>query len=262
MTTPQDPNRPDPWNAGTSGQPYSGQPYPGAQQPDQGGQYPAGQPQYPAGQYPGGPQYQGGPQYTAAPYSGEQYPAAPYPGSPQYPAAPYPGGQQYPGAPASLPPAPAVPGSVTGAFAIFVISAIWAVISVILVLNSSIWDEALAAARESGAITTNADSVISVVKTTSIAFAVIFAALYVFFAFKMRSGRNWARITLTVLAALSLIQAFGYRANVTVNGRIYETSALWQGVLAAALSLIAIVLMYVKPSNEYFAAMKARKYVG
>ena len=255
MTTPQDPNRPDPWTGGASGQPYSGaQPsYPGPAQPYPG-QNP-GQPQYPgqnpAGQYPGG-QYPAG-QYPGAqpPYSGGQYPAAGYPGAPQYP-----------GGPVTLPPAPAVPGSVTGAFAIFVISAIWAVVSVILVLNSSIWDEALAAARESGAITTNADSVINVVKTTSIAFAVIFAALYVFFAFKMRAGRNWARITLTVLAALSLIQAFGYRANVTVNGRVYETSALWQGILAAALSLIAIILMYVKPSNEYFAAMKARKYVG
>ena len=273
MTTPQDPNRPDPWTAGTSGQPYPGAaqpstrgraavprptPIPGVACQYPGGQYPGGQ--YPGGQYPGG-QYPGG-QYPGQPTTGG-YPAGqtPYQGG-QYPAAGYPGAPQYPGGPVTLPPAPAVPGSVTGAFAIFVISAIWAVVSVILVLNSSIWDEALAAARESGAITTNADSVISVVKTTSIAFAVIFAALYVFFAFKMRAGRNWARITLTVLAALSLIQAFGYRANVTVNGRVYETSALWQGVLAAALSLIAIILMYVKPSNEYFAAMKARKYVG
>jgi hypothetical protein len=186
---------------------------------------------------------------------------APYPGGPQYPGAQFPGAQ-YPGGPATLPPAPAVPGSVNGAFAIFVISAIWAVVSVILVLNSSIWDQALAEARQSGVITSDVESAMGIVKTTAIAFAVIFALLYVFFAFKMRAGRNWARITLTVLAALSLIQAFGYRANVTVNGRIYETSALWQGVLAAALSLIAIILMYVKPSNEYFAAMKARKYVG
>jgi hypothetical protein len=263
MTTPQDPNRPggsDPWAGGT-GQPYSGaqpaqpipggQPYPGGANP--GGQYAGAQQPYPGPQYPGG----------QAPYPGAaQYPGgAQYPGAqPGYPAPGYPAA--YPGAPVALPPKPAVPGSVNGAFAIFVLAAVWAVVSVILVFNSSIWDAALARARLDGVDTTDVESLVNVVKTTAIAFAVIFAALYVFFAFKMRAGRNWARITLTVLAALSLVQAFGYRGTVTVNGQEYVASQLWQGILAAALSLIAIILMWVKPSNEYFAAVKARKYVG
>jgi len=287
MTTPQDPNRPtgsDPW-AGGAGQPYQGaepaQPYPGAQpaQPYWGAQpaqpYSGAQPTQP---YPGGQPYSAGQPYSGAqpgyppgqqPYPGQaQSPGQQYPGQAAYPGAT--GGYQappgypasYPGAPATLPPKPAVPGSVNGSFWIFVVAAVWTVLSVVLVVNSSIWDQALAYARANGAITTDVDSVIGIVKTTVIAFAVVFAALYVFFAFKMRAGRNWARITLTVLAALSLVQAFGYRGTVTVGDQTYVASHLWQGILAAALSLIAIILMWVKPSNDYFAAMKARRYIG
>jgi hypothetical protein len=141
-----------------------------------------------------------------------------------------------------------------------VLAAAWAVLAVVLVMNSSVWQTAISDAQQSGEFVGDVDTAISLVKTTSIAVAVIFAGLFLFFAFKMRAGRNWARITLTVLAGLSVLQAFGLRSRVTVNNRVYETQHVWQGLIGGALSLAAIVLMYLAVSNRYFATMKARQY--
>jgi len=153
-----------------------------------------------------------------------------------------------------------VPGPVNAAFAIFVAAAVWTVLAVVLVLNSSVWEQALADAQASGVLQGDVDAAISILKTTSVVVAVIFAGLFLLFAFKMRAGRNWARITLTVLAGLSLIQAFGIRTSVSVNNRVYETQHVWQGVVGAVLALAAIILMYLTVSNRYFSAIKARRY--
>ncbi len=39
----------------------------------------------------------------------------------------------------------------------------------------------------------------------AIVLSLMFAGLYVLFAFKLRVGRNWARIVLTIVAALALL---------------------------------------------------------
>ena len=94
----------------------------------------------------------------------------------------------------------APPGSVNGAFFIYLIAAVLAVIAIILTLTSNVWEQAIA---DSGADTSgvNVHSLVNTVKIVSVVFGVIFIALYLLFAFKMRAGRNWARIVLTVLSA-------------------------------------------------------------
>jgi hypothetical protein len=210
------------------------------------GQQPAGQ--QPAGEQPYGQPPQGQ-SYPQQPY-GQPYPQQPY-GQP-YPQQPY--GQQPPPAPV------APPGSVNGAFFIYLIAAVLAVIAIILTLTSNVWEQAIA---DSGADTSgvNVHSLVNTVKIVSVVFGVIFIALYLLFAFKMRAGRNWARIVLTVLSGLSIISSVSTTTTaVTVNGHVYKSSSTqltgWIGVI---LAVIAIVLMYLPASNAYFKASKASR---
>jgi hypothetical protein len=73
---------------------------------------------------------------------------------------------------------------------------------------------------------------------------VVLAALYVFFAYKVRAGRNWARMTMTVLVVIGV--AFD-----AYTGSLFTISG---GVLL--ISVIAVVLVYLPASNAYFAARK------
>ncbi|OIH95518.1 hypothetical protein [Curtobacterium sp. MCBA15_001] len=68
--------------------------------------------------------------------------------------------------------------------------------------------------------------------------AIIIALVQLFIVFKMRDGRNWARIVLLVLAILQVV--FGI-ASFSIFGTI--------GLIAV---IIATVLMFLPSSNGYF----------
>ncbi len=229
----------DPYAAGPAGYPGGGQQaYPGQAYPGQQGQ---GQQSYPPqGGYPGSQQGYPG-QYAAAP---GQYPAAPggYPG--------------YPGK-AELPPAPTRPNTVDLAFWCWMVTAALALFGVFLSLMSPTWDQALEAAGGDS----NAQNIVTTAKIIAVVAAVIFVAVYALFAFKMRAGRNWARIVLTIFGALSLLTTFGTTTRtVVVNGRTFEVaSTAWLGYLSALVALAGIVLMFLPASNKFFADYRARK---
>ncbi len=178
----------------------------------------------------------------------------PYGGYSQYPNAPYPG--------AVSPQAgvkPATPGSVWIAWLIYLLAAVAAVVGIVLVVTSNVWNQAIndAAAQNSNV---NVQSLINSAKVITVAIGVIFAALFLFFDFMMRAGRNWSRIVLTVLSALSILSAFGASASsrVTVNGHVYSaSSSTGIGWAQGALSVLAIILMYLPASNAYFRASLA-----
>lgn len=71
--------------------------------------------------------------------------------------------------------------------------------------------------------------------------AIIIAALYALVAVFVRRGANWARILGTVFAAISLLSLIG---------------STLPTVLQVLLGVAAIVLLYLRPSNEFFAARK------
>jgi hypothetical protein len=170
----------------------------------------------------------------------------------------YPPPPPYQSQAAAAPVAP--PGSVNGAFFIYVLAALVSLVGIILTLTSSVWADAIAAnvTTTSG---TNVHTLVNTVKITSAVFGVIFLALYLFFAFKMRAGRNWARIVLTVLSALSIISALTTTTTaVTVNGHVYKsTSTQFVGWIGVVLAIVAIVLMFLPASNAYFTASKAAR---
>ncbi|MHA7240135.1 hypothetical protein [Arthrobacter sp. TMS1-12-1] len=96
--------------------------------------------------------------------------------------------------------------------------------------------------------------------------ALIIASLYVVLAVFIRRGRNWARITATVLAALNVLAVLATlllmpvltAAAASAGQPVVETSALSTGssVLVMLLGVAGVVLTYLKPARPYFAPQK------
>ena len=261
MTTPQNPY-------GSAGDPWTGQQPPAQPGTAPGYAAPAyPQPGYPQQGYPQQPGYpqQGYPQQGYPQQPGYPQPGYPQPGYPQqggYGMPAYPGGPigAYQGDPG---PAPARPGTVVGAFWLWIAAAAAAVVSGVLVFTSDVWAQALAVAGGRATISgVSVVTLISTVKTIAIVFMVIFVALYVLFAVKMLAGRNWARVVLTVLAALTIVGSFSAQASVTIDGTVYSAGSSqalrW---VQLGLALVALILMWLAPSNAYFSAVKARRMI-
>jgi hypothetical protein len=90
------------------------------------------------------------------------------------------------------------------------------------------------------------------------------------FGFKMRAGRNWARITLTVFASIWVVSAVMTLISAASGGTMFfislpanvhpPTSITVLGFVQGAVSLVAmaafIVLVNRKPSSAYFRARR------
>ncbi|MET4060130.1 amino acid transporter [Arthrobacter sp. UYP6] len=223
MSEPTQPNNqsgsnPGPWNSGQQGQP-------GQQGPHQGGQ-----------PNPGAP-------------GGYNYPGQ---------ASPAQGGYAYPGNPyGQTPPAedPARPQQVNMAFWLLIGTAVLGLISLpftISYMNSPEYLEYLeTVSRDLGLQVDSqalADSVAG--STISTVLGVILGtAVRVGLALLVRAGFNWARIVLTILAVLSLIGLIGLFTTGPVVGVLTLVSLV--------ATLAAVVLLYMKPSGEYFTRKKA-----
>jgi hypothetical protein len=143
--------------------------------------------------------------------------------------------------------APARPSTVEGAFWAFIASTVIGLVGGLLIFGNrdAITDALRNSNRQSGGglTETQIDQAVNIAMITAVVIAVIIAALYLLFAFKLRAGRNWARIVLTVLTALQLLSLLVGQS--TVVGYV--------GVLAA---VAGVVLSFLAPSNPYFAAPK------
>ncbi|MBO0840876.1 MAG: hypothetical protein J2O49_08660 [Sciscionella sp.] len=71
---------------------------------------------------------------------------------------------------------------------------------------------------------------------------IVFAGLYVLFGYKMLAGRNWARVTLTVLTVISVVAQL---ASGSAGG--------WIGLV---VSIGGAALMYTHRANEYFGTTR------
>jgi hypothetical protein len=94
---------------------------------------------------------------------------------------------------------------------------------------------------------TQLDSLANVTVTLAVAFAVLIGALYLLFAFKIKAGRNWARIVLTIVAVLDLLTIIGGRGGSAV------------GYVGALAAVIGCVLSYVPKSAAYIAEVRASR---
>jgi hypothetical protein len=129
------------------------------------------------------------------------------------------------------------PTSVTWSFVIWLITVLLQLIAAILlfILVGTAGTLAVAGSGGSGGLIVGA-----LIATASI--GLVFAIVELIIVFKMRDGRNWARIVLTILAALQIISTLVQGGN--------NSFINWIGF---ATLVIATVLMFVPASNQYFS---------
>jgi hypothetical protein len=178
-----------------------------------------------------------------------QTPPGGYPGAapagygqqPGYPAN-YPGGQQSYGPPSA-------PGTVVGAFVIWLIGSILTIIGGVVILIVGIAGGSMISSLFS---TAGADG-----SGAATGFAVVFgiiglivaglAVMCIIFASKMKNGANWARTTLTVLGGIATLLIIIGLFNAS------GSSLAIQGILAVAY-IIGLILPFLPASNAYFQA--------
>jgi len=203
------------------------------QQPPPGQQPSPGQPPY--GQQP--PQY-GQPQYGQQPY-GQQPGQGGYEA---YPAAPQ--GNEWGGAPSAPTPRPATVRN--GIFA-FLANTVLGLISSIITftdIDSLVADTA----RDAGVTESDVRAGLLV----GAVIGLVFLALYLLVLWFAWQGRNWARIVLWVLGGLSVASGIFGLGN--GNGLL-----AFIGVLQLLLVIAGIVLLALKPSNEWYRAESQRR---
>jgi hypothetical protein len=133
----------------------------------------------------------------------------------------------------------------------FLIAAVIGLVGGLLVLGNrqEVINE-LRAAEKPGTAVSNADitTLANVSIGIAIVIAVVIAGLYALFSFKLKAGRNWARILLTIVAALALLSL------------VQDHGGSWLSYVGEAAAVIAAVLSYFPDSNEYIAAVKAARF--
>ena len=159
----------------------------------------------------------------------------------------------------AMPPAPGVDRTPAGAppqevevsaklwFASIVLGLVAGLLTLLLTDRDALAQEILTA---DAAITADqARSAVTVGLVVALVITLAILALEVFFVSKMRDGRGWARIVLTVLGVLSVLSSLvGLGAGLTLGGLTNLVSL----VLVAA----AVVLMYRPAATAYFAATR------
>jgi len=149
--------------------------------------------------------------------------------------------------PQSAPEAPtAPPMPVVVSFWILIASAaLRMLVVVITVVNwTNVVNELLKQPRPANTSIAQATSAIHSYLIANLVLDFVFAGLYVLFAFLMRRGRNWARLTITAIVALFAVLG-------VLNGSDLFT------LVSVLIELVAVGLLYMRSSKDYFTAMRA-----
>ncbi|MBB5896029.1 hypothetical protein ACFFS4_25040 [Kutzneria kofuensis] len=135
------------------------------------------------------------------------------------------------------------PPAILGAFGLWLVSTALGVVTAILVLTEK--DTLVAGIKAAGGSLSDAqvDSAATVAITMLVVVAIVFAALYLWLAFKLKAGRNWARVTLAVLTVLHLVTLF-LQGAVTLS------------YVDTVIQVAAVVLSFLPASNAYVAARR------
>ncbi len=137
------------------------------------------------------------------------------------------------------------------------VNIVWAVVAISVVstiLTVLFLDDLVAAAATAAGADLNAakaDAARSTIIVSAIIGFLIFGALWILLGIFLRRGANWARIVLTVLAAIDLV--FGL-FNLTLG---QPAVFLVLSVISMLLYVALLVFMWRRESSDYIAAHKA-----
>ena len=142
------------------------------------------------------------------------------------------------------------PKTVDTAFLLWMIIAALGVVS--LILQLTIGDEFTRAARISleqqnePFTEQDVETIANAAKFFALAIGLLFVGLFLLFAYRMRAGKNWARITLTVLGGLSVVFTL-------IGLASSDPLTLIIRLADAVLIVAAIYYMFRPDANQYFA---------
>ncbi|RBY97067.1 hypothetical protein DQ237_05605 [Blastococcus sp. TF02-8] len=244
-------------------------------QPDeqQGGQPPTAPPPWPpAGPPPGQPPYgapgYGPPPAGQPPYGAPGYgPPNPYGAPPPYPQNPY----SYPAAPsggsgwgAEAPTPMDRPVTVRAGLGAFLAALVLGVVANVAMLSR--FDEVLDYMRSQGGGAlddpglegVDADRFAELVLQFSLVAGIVVVALQLLFLWFAWRGHNWARIILWILGGLSLVSALAGAGQGA--GPVPFATAL--GWFQTVLILVGVVLLAMKPSNDWYRFRKWQRATG
>lgn len=146
----------------------------------------------------------------------------------------------------------AAPADVDKAFKLWLVSIGIGVLGIIASLMFTDRDAMVQNMKDSNS-TLDADqlnSAVNVGLAIGAILGVIIVALELFFAFKMRAGRNWARIVLTVLGVLGILSSlYGL-----TNGFSIATVL---NLISLIVVVAAIVFMFKPTASAYFSRPKS-----
>lgn len=174
--------------------------------------------------------------------------------------------QQWGGYGGYVPPPP--PGSedppvtVRAGLGAFVATVVLGVVASLVMLANwdQILDEAIAQAGVglSGSERESAEQIAEIVVPFSLALGAVFTALYLLVLWFAWRGRNWARVVLWVLGGLSAVSGFASLGG-GGTGVSYIDSL---NVFSWLLTLAGVVLLALRPSNEWYRYMSWHRTYG
>ncbi|HEX3789852.1 MAG TPA: hypothetical protein VHW44_18440 [Pseudonocardiaceae bacterium] len=142
------------------------------------------------------------------------------------------------------------PAAVLASFWIFVLAAVAAAVGGVLVFADKQKLVTLLRDSNNKATTKLTDTQIqqaaSVGAVVAIVTAIVVALLLLLLAFRLKSGRNWARVLITILAVLDVIAIFAERGTSTV------------GYIGGVAAVVGVVLAYLPKSNTYIREARLR----
>lgn len=139
------------------------------------------------------------------------------------------------------PPRPKPPKEVNISFAVWVLTAVVGLVIQVLDTNDFVTQYMKSIEGMPGSEALDAGTL----KVIYLGAVIVVSALMVLFAWKMRSGRNWARVLITVLTVIQLMtQAATVGFSVSLDD--------WLPLLSVLVAATGLVYMFVPPSNAYF----------
>ncbi|WIX75046.1 hypothetical protein QRX50_26220 [Amycolatopsis carbonis] len=137
------------------------------------------------------------------------------------------------------------PSTVLGAFWLYLVSTVVAIAgAVVLVADKQTIVDAIRTAGRGQLTDPQIQQAANVGLWVAVAVAVVIALIYLWLAFKLKAGRNWARITLTILTLLQIVSLVAGRGGTVL------------GYLSAGAAVVALVLAFLPPSNAYLSASR------
>jgi hypothetical protein len=137
------------------------------------------------------------------------------------------------------------PTTIIAAFFGFLTSTVVSLVAVVILAGSR--QQLVDSLREANTANLTEEQIQSSA-TLGLGFAIgvtlVIALVHLWLAFKLKAGRNWARIVLTVITLLQLASILATQGNTAV------------GYASCAIAVVAVVLSYLPASNAYIADVK------